>query len=156
MLKKYPNSVITGVDVSASAIEVCNKRFGKVANFVCGDHKSVPVADIIIASHVMEHITEDNRVVDELLTKCRDLIIIVPFNEEPLYFEHVHRYDEDYYNSFPVIKTQPFLVSYSTVLPLRTIIGNIIKLNFRFMMRFKKEVIMYHLQGSLQQDKQFL
>jgi hypothetical protein len=149
LIGKYPNSKITGIDISESAIETCKKRFGKYAGFIPGDHHVVPVADVIIASHVMEHITDDRIVVIELLSKCRDLYIIVPFREDPLYKEHVNYYDTDYYDTFDVVDIKPFLVSYMMILPLREIVRNLLKFKLNIRFQFQKEVVLYHIRGNI-------
>src|SRR3977135_1205006 len=46
--KAYPRAKLFGLDISANAIKRCVEKYGKIATFVNGDHKSVPLVDIII------------------------------------------------------------------------------------------------------------
>src|SRR5665648_65909 len=101
-LKAFLNAKIFGIDISESAIAKCNKKFGNIAEFYSGDTTKITYKDIVIASHVMEHIPKDKNIVKNLLTKCTDLFVFVPYKEEPLYFEHVNYYDENYYNELNV------------------------------------------------------
>ncbi len=93
----FPNANLLGLDVSEKAIEKCQARYGQIANFIHGTHLDVPVADVIIASNVFEHLSDDINIAKELLNKCRDLYIIVPYKEDPLCSEHVRAYDENYF-----------------------------------------------------------
>lgn len=94
----FPNARFIGVDISDSAIDLCRRRYGHIAQFIQGDHTSVPLADIIIASNVFEHLDNDREVAAHLLGKCKDLYIIVPYKEETAPgAEHVNSYDENYF-----------------------------------------------------------
>ena len=95
----FPAAKILGVDVSASAIQKCQTRYGHLASLISGSHKDVPVADIIIASNVFEHLSEDVEIARTLQSKCRELYIIVPYKEYPLCSEHVRTYDEKYFTT---------------------------------------------------------
>ena len=61
------------------------------------------MVDIIIASNVFEHLSDDKEIAKDLLLKCNQLYIIVPYNEEkhnnPKH-EHVNSYNEFYFNEF--------------------------------------------------------
>ncbi len=92
-----PAAQLMGLDHSLDAITKCRQNYGELAEFQQGDHDDVPEVDVIVASHVMEHITDDVEIVKVLLTKCKDLYIVVPYREDPLYHEHVRTYDETRY-----------------------------------------------------------
>jgi 2-polyprenyl-3-methyl-5-hydroxy-6-metoxy-1,4-benzoquinol methylase len=97
----YPAAKLTGVDFSAAAIDACRARYGGLGDFICTDHHNCPRSDIIIASNVLEHLEGDREVAKSLLSRCRDLYIIVPFREQYLISEHVRAYDR---NSFDTLK----------------------------------------------------
>ena len=97
----YPRATLIGMDLSASAIALCRRDYGRIATFWQGDHTVVPHADIIIASNVFEHLSDDRQVAETLLTACASLKIIVPYKEYPLTYkpppgsEHINiHYDE--------------------------------------------------------------
>lgn len=98
--KNYPNAQIIGIDISGSAIDKCNDRFGEIADFIQGDIGSIPSVDIIISSNVLEHLTNHIEIAKDLIRKCNSLYIAVPYKEFPLCNEHVNSYDE---TSFRVI-----------------------------------------------------
>jgi SAM-dependent methyltransferase len=97
--KHFPKAKLIGVDISQSAIDICKEMYGTEARFLQGDHNSVPQVDIIIASNVFEHLTDDRNVARHLLSKCNSLYIVVPYREWPLSsgFEHVNSYDTNYF-----------------------------------------------------------
>jgi SAM-dependent methyltransferase len=145
----FPKAKLSGIDVSGTAIKYCKERWGNLASFYSGDFSNVPAMDIIIASHVMEHITDDRKMIKEMLKKCNELFIFVPYKESPLYHEHVNCYEEDYYNGFNVTDKKIFTVSYRIILPLRSVIKNFIFLRFNIWNNFSKQIIMFHLKGNL-------
>src|ERR1035437_8072308 len=55
----YPNATLIGVDVSGAAIAKCITEYGRIAKYIEGDHSSVPDVDVIIASNVLEHLSDD-------------------------------------------------------------------------------------------------
>ena len=115
----FPEASIFGIDISETAIETCKLRFGDIAEFHSGDFNKISPKDVIIASHIMEHLTNDRNIIADLLTKCKNLFVFVPFKENPLYHEHVNYYDEGYYNDFNVTATKEFSVNYKTKNSLR-------------------------------------
>ena len=50
-----------------------------MTDFYTGDINKIPDKDIIIASHVMEHIVNDKELVIDLLDKCKELYVFVPY-----------------------------------------------------------------------------
>ena len=145
--RKFPNAIINGYDISVSAIEVCRKKYHRIAEFFTGEFKDIPFHDIIIASHVMEHLNGDINVVRSLLEKCRELYIFVPYKESPLYIEHVNYYEDDYYNIFSPLSKTVFKVSYEYLASMITILKNAMKFKISLWSHFEKEIIMYHLQN---------
>ena len=99
--KAFPKAKLMGLDISEVAIKKCNEHFGYLANFICGTYNDVPRVDIIIASNVFEHLSNDKDIAKSLLLKCDQLYIIVPYNEvnysNPKH-EHINFYNEFYYN----------------------------------------------------------
>jgi len=85
----FPNANIVGIDHSQIAIDMSRKKYGSIASFIKGDHNNVPYVDIIIASNVFEHLTDDRKIAKLLLSKCKALYIIVPYKEWPLWSEHI-------------------------------------------------------------------
>ena len=49
----------------------CKDSFGDIADFLCGTEKDVPNVDVIIASNVFEHLTNDKRIVKVLKEKTK-------------------------------------------------------------------------------------
>jgi len=92
---RFPRARLLGVDFSEAAIEFARSRHGGVADFQCGMASDVPRVDVIIASNVMEHLSNDVETAELLLEKCSMLTIVVPFRE-PLTAggEHVNTYDD--------------------------------------------------------------
>lgn len=146
--QSFPNAKLKGVDFSEAAIEICKDRFGDIADFESGDHTVVTQADIIIASHVMEHLTDDSRIVEQLLQCCKELYVFVPYKENPLYREHVNYYEKDYYNQFNVLEKKEFLVSFDYKLGFKELLKTCLKFKFTNTGRFSKEIIMFRLKGS--------
>lgn len=146
----FPEARLIGVDISESAVEKCKNRYGQFADFKAATHFEIPEADVIIASHVMEHLTDDTSIVKEILNKCSDLFVFVPFQESPLYFEHVNCYDTEYYagvDGFADYKV--FKVQYTAQHDLIECVKSIIKLKFKFSSHFSKDIIMFHFTGKL-------
>ncbi len=92
-----PAAKFVGLDHSGDAVAKCRQNYGQIAKFYQGDQNDVPSVDVIITSHTMEHIVEDLEVARTLLGKCKELYIVVPYLEDPLYHEHVRVYDEKRY-----------------------------------------------------------
>lgn len=105
--KYFPNVNLVGIDVSESAISKCKERYGKIATFISGTHQNCPSVDIIVASNVFEHLSDDIEIAKVLLSKCKELYITVPYKEYPLCSEHVRTYDEKY---FQVLGESEFVI----------------------------------------------
>lgn len=95
---KYASLI--GWDISKAAIMKSRERYGNIAEFSYGDYTDIPQVDIIIASHVFEHLSKDVKIAEHLLTKCRDLYVITPYRETLTPgTEHINSYDEDYFRA---------------------------------------------------------
>lgn len=146
----FPKAKISGVDISDIAITVAKKKYKNLADFTKASFKDIKKNyDIIIASHVLEHLNNDKQIVSELIKFCKDLFIFVPYMESPLYFEHVNYYDETYYNQFQIVKCKKFTVSFNQIITTRQKIKRLISLDFNFYYPFSKNVIMFHIKGLL-------
>ena len=121
-IESFPKAKISGIDISESAIATCKRRFGNIAEFDSGDFSIISPKDVIIASHIMEHLTNDKNIVRDLLSKCKNLFVFVPFKENPLYHEHVNYYDEYYYEEFNIKTTKTFKVNYKIQNSIKQII----------------------------------
>jgi len=97
--KRFPCAKLVGVDISASAVKICREKYSEIATFIQSEHSNVPESDVIVASNVFEHLSDDLDVAKHLLSKCRFLFIIVPYKECPLHPEHINTYDEHYFSS---------------------------------------------------------
>jgi hypothetical protein len=95
----------------------------------------------------MEHITNDKKTLSELMIKCRDLYVFVPYKENPLYPEHVNYYVEDYYKEFGNNQSIVFKVEYKQIMGLKAIVRSLLFFKFNFYSYFSKEIIMYHFKG---------
>ena len=144
----FPNAKLLGVDISEAAIEKCREKYGDKAEWLCVNYTNIPFADVIIASHVMEHIIDDKVVINALIKKCSDLFVFVPYKENPLYFEHVHSYNEFSYKDLNVFEQKIFKVSFKTKNRWTSVLKILLK-TFRFELynNFTKDIIMFHFKG---------
>jgi SAM-dependent methyltransferase len=140
----FPNAALVGVDHSEIAIKKCREKYGDISRFLCADYSDIPEADVIIASHVLEHIEGDNAILAELLGKCNDLFVIVPYKEAPLYIEHVNYYDEDYYAEFTPCEIRTFKVQYAVDKSLREWLRGALKFKLGLKREVDKAMILYH------------
>lgn len=145
----FPNAIFTGLDISEEAIKICRENYGQLARFISGTHTDVEKTDVIIASHVMEHITDDKDVVRHLLEKCRVLYLVVPYKENPLYREHVNYYEDDYFDEFEVLSKVKYNVNYKNPLGFKGIIKSILKGKPTLYYPFSKDMILFKLKGAL-------
>lgn len=107
----FPYATLIGMDISQAAISSCRERYGSLAQFIQGSYLDVPKVDIIIASNIFEHLSDDITVANHLLAKCYDLFIITPYREllTPG-AEHVNSYDID---SFSTLRPLEYIVFHS-------------------------------------------
>lgn len=107
--RSYPMAQLHGIDLSVEAITKCREVYGSMASFVAGDHTTVPNVDIIIASNVMEHLSDDKSIVKVLLKKCKHLFVVVPYRERlGNWEEHVNSYDRHYFDQIGEVRTRVF------------------------------------------------
>lgn len=93
--QRFPHAQLLGIDVSERAIEQCRRRYGELAEFRAGNHEDVPAVDVIVASNVLEHLSDDQTIAKALLIRCRHLFIQVPYRQEIVPgTEHVNSYDD--------------------------------------------------------------
>lgn len=145
----FPNAFLSGFDLSETAIKKCKEKYGNIAEFNSGNFKGIKNQDVIIASHVMEHITDDRTIVKKLLLKCKEMFIFVPYKESPLYKEHVNYYEKNYYNNFNVLEKSVFFVDFKYKLSVNEIIKNLLKGRIVYEKQFLKEIVSFHIKGLL-------
>jgi SAM-dependent methyltransferase len=104
----FPAATLMGIDVSAAAIDRCRQRYGTVASFRQGDHTAVPLADVIIASNVLEHVSDPVHVARVLRSRCSALHIVVPFREWPRIDEHIHTFDRHSFSDVGPCQTKVY------------------------------------------------
>lgn len=100
--KTFPDAKLFGLDISEEAVKKCIEHYGHLASFICGTYANVPNVDIIIASNIFEHLLDDKKIAQELLLKCLQLYIIVPYNEprhNNSQHEHINSYNEYSFNN---------------------------------------------------------
>jgi 2-polyprenyl-3-methyl-5-hydroxy-6-metoxy-1,4-benzoquinol methylase len=97
--RAFPLAEIIGVDHSERGIEFCRRTYPTGIIWQQSSWENCPAADIIICSHIMEHLDNDKEIVRELLKKCRQMFVAVPYKEDAKtrIAEHVNSYDETYY-----------------------------------------------------------
>ena len=108
---RYQSAKLIGLDISEEGVKIGHEKYENIANFICGDYLSVPNVDIIIASNVFEHLSDDTSIANHLLKKCSELFIFVPYKEKlsvERNSEHVNSYDENYYNGIGKYKFTVF------------------------------------------------
>jgi SAM-dependent methyltransferase len=99
----WPGAIFRGMDMSQSAIEIARSDYRGIAQFFVGEHESCPESDVILTSNVLEHVSDDHKIIDALLRKCRRLFIVVPFEEQYLIPEHVRRYGVHSFARYDVV-----------------------------------------------------
>ncbi len=104
----FPLASLKGMDISSSAVDMCREKYGEIAEFYQGECADVPSVDIIIASNVFEHLSNDQVIAESLLKKCKQLIVIVPYRENLQYnSEHINTYTM---TSFPKLNKSQVVV----------------------------------------------
>jgi len=95
--QSFPQAKFIGVDFSQEAINKCVIKYSNIADFICSGYEGVPSVDVIIASNVFEHLSNDVQIAKELAKKCKQLFIITPYKETISSLEqqeHINSYDK--------------------------------------------------------------
>ncbi|MBI3756315.1 MAG: class I SAM-dependent methyltransferase [Deltaproteobacteria bacterium] len=149
--ENIPKAKLIGIDISPSAIELCQMKYGSIATFMQGDYKVVPYVDVIIASNVFEHLSDDREVARSLLSKCKDLYVVVPYKEWPLYPEHINTYDENCYSDIGEYDWKVFPCKgwslYGWRLWYHIYFKNIFRLILRRRLKHRGLQIVFHFKG---------
>lgn len=144
----YPNAKLFGLDISENAIEKCKEKYGDIATFIAGTHHEIPHVDIIIASNVFEHLSNDKEIAKELLKKCNVLYIVVPYKELLSEDgEHINTYNESYFKeignySYKIFKSYGWS-HYGKDLVINVYLKNILRFLLRRKLASEKKQIMY-------------
>jgi 2-polyprenyl-3-methyl-5-hydroxy-6-metoxy-1,4-benzoquinol methylase len=78
----YPLASLYGIDFSENAIKICEKEYGKFAVFSVGDLGDIEgFYDLIYCSNTLEHFSDFKEKSRQLICHCRQLCIMVPFQE---------------------------------------------------------------------------
>lgn len=97
----FPRATLRGCDFSTEAIKKCRERYGEIATFSAGEAGDVADSDVIIASNVFEHLSDETTVLNILLQKCKLLYVVVPYREKlGARTEHVNTYDENSFDGY--------------------------------------------------------
>lgn len=152
--RAFPQAKLLGVEISESAVASCRSRYGGLAEFIAGDHRAVPEAEVIVSSNVFEHLTDDLEVARALWQRCRDLYITVPYREQPpLVHEHVNRYDEARFAALGPCATQVFPCEgwseYGWPLWYGIRFKNMVRRLLGRPLRRRNLQILFHLKGAL-------
>ncbi len=92
--REWPLAQLCGVDFSIEAIRRARALYGEEATFIQSTHHGLPFNDVIVASNVVEHVTEDEEMVEALRDACRLQFVAVPYRKALVPgSEHVHSYD---------------------------------------------------------------
>lgn len=92
--RTYPDCEVRGSDISNVAIEYCRKKNKKIfysRHPWINEDLDRKYFDVIIISHVLEHLERPEDVVDRAREYLRDdgrMVIVLPIDDDP-YFEHV-------------------------------------------------------------------
>lgn len=101
-----PSCEIYGLEISHSAIERANRKAGQLGyrshRFDLVDGNSLPYEDdcfdIVVASHVVEHVENDTELLCEIHRTLKNdgiALILIPINEKYDDPNHLHRYTSD-------------------------------------------------------------
>jgi SAM-dependent methyltransferase/glycosyltransferase involved in cell wall biosynthesis len=97
LINAFPNSQVTGGDVSTVAIELARKRYSQLTFRVLEASNPSVSADVLFCSNTIEHFRDWRSKLDEIARCARQhLIVLAPFREtEPLADEHMAVFDFD-------------------------------------------------------------
>jgi hypothetical protein len=81
--ESFPNATLFGNDFSDVAIGRCRERFGELAEFSVRSMDDIDgVYDVIYSSATLEHFIDCEQLARDLLSHCRHLAVLVPYNEQ--------------------------------------------------------------------------
>jgi len=99
---KLKNATIDACDFSKEAISNAKKKFGMNIDFFVHDvakDKLKNKYDYILMIETLEHLDNPDKIVKKYLKCCKNMIVIVPYNETES-DEHVYSFDEDSFSNF--------------------------------------------------------
>ena len=80
--ENYAMADLFGIDISETAISRCRHRLGNSAHFQVMQIDDISANyDVIYCSAVLEHFADFREKARHLITRCKALYVIVPFNE---------------------------------------------------------------------------
>ena len=150
--RAFPSATLIGVDFAADGIELAKQRYGKLAQFVCGDIAQVPVVDVIVCSNVIEHIEDDVALARQLLQRCARLLVVVPYRERDLISEHLRSYDEHSFDALSPLRYKIFTTrgwsEYGLELYWDIYAKNVPRALLRRPLRVRNRQILFEFRGS--------
>ena len=150
--KRFPQADLFGCDHSKKAIELCREEYGNMAEFIHGDHDSIPSVDVIISSNVLEHISNDQLIVEKLLHRCSELYVFVPYMQNPLPPEHVNAYNKDTFSTRAVCEVKVFCTrgysQYGRALWGGVYLKNLLRPFYGKPLARRKKQIMFRFEGQ--------
>ncbi|WDZ57575.1 methyltransferase domain-containing protein [Paenibacillus polymyxa] len=98
--KFFDEAQMTGVDFSQEAIAKAKQAYPHI-KFNCASIETLTEKfDVIFSSNTLEHFYQPFDMLEKLMEKTkRYVVLLLPFQENPLYPEHFHSFD---YNQFPL------------------------------------------------------
>jgi trans-aconitate methyltransferase len=109
----YPDALLSGCDISPSAIATAQQHHPAIHFFACDFVDDFPQDfEVIVTSNTLEHITNLDKAIAQLLSHCQWLVILVPYQQyhpdgrllspdHPL-GEHVHTFETHSFNDYLV------------------------------------------------------
>ena len=151
--KRFPSATLIGIDHSEAAVASCREKYSHIADFIAGPCNSIPEVGVIVASAVLEHITDYRATVETLLSRCSELYVFVPYMEHPLCSEHVNRYDEDSFSSFETLETKVYCSrgwsEYGRALWVGVYLKNVLRLLLGRRLVHRRRMIMFRIKGRI-------
>ncbi len=148
----FPSATLIGVDHAETAIIKCQEKYGDIATFIEGGCESIPDVDVIVASNVLEHISDDKKITRALVQKCSELYVFVPYMENPLCLEHINYYDKYSFSSFEIIDRKRFACrswsQYGRQLWIDVYLKNILRPLLGKRLVRRRRQIMFRLKGN--------
>jgi SAM-dependent methyltransferase len=98
--KVFPDNNIVGIDFAPTGIKLAKTKFPGVkfiaTNWLETLHKyKFQKFDIVFSSNTFEHFYDPFVELKSVILKChRYLILLVPYEEDPLHSEHFYRFDD--------------------------------------------------------------